>query len=145
MKYQIYSDGAETIVDVADLEAAIAAATEWVKDGYESGLKTYWVDAYVSPEDDGDRTPITVEIAPEEPPCVDDDDHDWRRPVEIVGGIAENPGVWGHGGGVIIRSVCLRCGCGRTEDTWAMHPNTGAEGLESIAYSPGEYADRIDG
>jgi len=74
---------------------------------------------------DGDR--VTVEghgDAIEEPPAAeceeaDDGEHDWCSPHEVVGGIAENPGVWGNGGGVIITEVCRHCGTYRTTDTWA--------------------------
>jgi hypothetical protein len=57
----------------------------------------------------------------------------------LVGGIEENPGVWGHGGGVVINEACVRCGCGRTTDTWAQDPSTGRQGLESVAYEEGAY------
>lgn len=87
---------------------------------------------------------ITVALDPEEPDCVDGDDHDWQRPLEIVGGIAENPGVWGHGGGVLIHDVCMRCGCGRHRDTWAQDPTDGTQGLQSLRYEIGEHLDEID-
>lgn len=85
----------------------------------------------------------TVAIEPTEPACVDGDDHDWQRPHKIVGGIAENPGVHGHGGGVIISECCMRCGCQRITDTWAQDPSTGEQGLESISYDEGYYSDEV--
>ncbi len=60
---------------------------------------------------------LTVCGHPEAPRCKDDGEHDWRRPIEIVGGLEENPGVVGHGGGVIIREVCSHCGVYRVTDT----------------------------
>lgn len=60
-----------------------------------------------------------VYVPPEEPACADGEEHDWRSPLEVVGGIAENPGVWGHGGGVTITEVCAHCGQYRETDTWA--------------------------
>lgn len=47
------------------------------------------------------------------------DGHDWHADISVVGGISENPGVWGHGGGVIMHEHCARCGVRRTIDTWA--------------------------
>lgn len=43
--------------------------------------------------------------------------HRWRAPYSIVGGIKENPGVWGKGAGVSMTEVCEHCGCFRTLDT----------------------------
>jgi hypothetical protein len=39
--------------------------------------------------------------------------------LELVGGLRENPGVYGkqYGSGVIILEVCARCGARRTTDT----------------------------
>ncbi len=84
-----------------------------------------------------------VAMAPPEPPCIDGGEHEWASPHEIVGGCRENPGVTGHGGGVIIREVCTRCGCGRTTDTWAHCSSCGAQGLTAVAYSPGEHAGDV--
>jgi hypothetical protein len=80
-----------------------------------------------------------ITLEPEEPVCIDADGHDWQAPHSIVGGIKENPGVWGHGGGVTIDEVCVRCGCGKTIDTWAQDPTDGAQGLRSVSYEPGRY------
>ena len=48
--------------------------------------------------------------------------------------MAENPGVWGHGGGVIIEEHCTRCDATRTTDTWAQDGSTGQQGLTSVSY-----------
>lgn len=85
----------------------------------------------------------TVAIDPPEPACVDGDDHDWQSPHEIVGGCAENPGVHGNGGGVVIVECCMRCGCQRTTDTWAQDRSTGEQGLDSVSYDEGYYRDEI--
>lgn len=84
-------------------------------------------------------------LQPEAPKCLDGkrDTHDWQSPHAIVGGIKENPGVWGHGGGVKITEVCVRCGCGRHTDTWAQNPSTGEQGLESVRYEAGEFAAEL--
>lgn len=87
---------------------------------------------------------IETEIDNElEPDCHDGAEHDWQSPHEIVGGDKKSPGVWGHGGGVVIVECCLRCGCARRTDTWAQDPITGQQGVESVTYEPGRYADKI--
>lgn len=87
------------------------------------------------------REQHTVEVEPEEPECGDGHDgHDFRAPHCLVGGIKENPGCWGHGGGVIYHEVCVRCGLCRTTDTWAQRSDTGQQGLRSITYhEPEDY------
>jgi len=84
----------------------------------------------------------TATIHPDEPACTSVS-HDWQSPHKIVGGIKDNPGVYGHGGGVVITECCMTCGCKRVRDTWAQRPDTGEQGLVSISYAAGEYADRV--
>jgi hypothetical protein len=91
--------------------------------------------------DETDR--IKVAIDPEEPDCEDARGHDWQAPHEIVGGIEENPGVIGHGGGVFCEEVCIRCGCSKLTDTWAHDPADGQQGLQSIRYEAGKYAEDV--
>lgn len=67
--------------------------------------------------------PGYVDLAPE---CVDGGEHDWRAPYGLVGGIVENPGVWGHGGGIVSTEYCFRCGCQMRSDTWAQDPSDGS-------------------
>lgn len=86
-----------------------------------------------------ERERITVALDPEEPDC-SDDEHDWQSPYGLLGGIKENPGVWGNGGGVVIRQVCARCGRYRITDTWAQNPVSGVQGLESVAYEDADEA-----
>ena len=43
--------------------------------------------------------------------------HVWSG--EGHGGLVENPGVYGHGGGVVISEHCRLCGAQRRTDTWA--------------------------
>lgn len=80
-----------------------------------------------------DHDQYTVTREPDECGC-SGDEHDWRSPLSVVGGIAENPGVWGNGGGVIITEVCRHCGCYRVTDTWAQRPDNGMQGLTSVEY-----------
>lgn len=82
----------------------------------------------------------------EDPTCLESDrdfaEHHWDSPLSIVGGIKENPGVFGKGGGVVCTTVCLRCGCRRTVDTWSNGPS-GQQGLTTEEYEPGHYADEV--
>lgn len=104
------------------------------------GETTFWIDVRVWCEATGEEDGATVQVDPEEPDCSSDTGyHDWQSPHALVGGCEENPGVHGHGGGVIISEVCMHCGCGRTTDTWAQNRETGEQGLESVEYEPGEY------
>jgi hypothetical protein len=60
-----------------------------------------------------------------EPDCADGHEHEWRSPYSVVGGLKENPGVWGNGGGVKCTEVCAHCGTYRETDTWAQNPSSG--------------------
>jgi len=131
-------------------ESAAEAAQDYVDDGdwAEERPSTIWISVWtwrraVVTCHDGeevelrlDREQHEIELEPDEPECSHDDDHDhdWRTPHEVVGGIRENPGCWGHGGGVIMREVCAHCAYYRETDTWAQNPETGEQGLRSIRY-----------
>lgn len=110
---------------------------------YSDAEGTIWIDVRVSCEATGEEETATVELHEDEPSCTESA-HDWQSPHEILGGCESNPGVWGHGGGVIIREVCMCCGCERVTDTWAQRPDTGEQGLTSVSYEPGKYADEIN-
>jgi hypothetical protein len=47
---------------------------------------------------------------------------------------SDDDAVMGHGGGVIYREYCPRCGASRVTDTWASCPEMGAYGLTSVTY-----------
>lgn len=125
------------------------AAQEYI-DGGEWGeiTETTWITVRAwrqAIDSDGDVVRIEedthkITIEPTEPECEKDHEHDWRSPLSIVGGIKENPGVWGHGGGVTIQECCVRCGCGKLTDTWAQDPSDGEQGLTSVSYQPGKYS-----
>ena len=84
---------------------------------------------------------VEFTLHPAMPDCETGHEHDFISPHSIVGGIEENPGVWGHGGGVIIHEVCRWCGTLRITDTWAQDPQTGEEGLRSIEIREYEHQD----
>ena len=129
-------------LDAETLEDARSAAEDLIRQGdYGSPQKTIWVEGHVTWEDaDGNEQSesVTVQIDPEEPEC-SNGEHSWQAPYALLGGLAENPGVWGHGGGTISTDICTHCGCRRTEDSWAQNPATGEQGLESVEYEPGLY------
>ena len=138
---------------VADLhcgtaQSAAAAAAEYVSGGYEDddSHRTSWVhistwrrSVTIDRAGDVDEAKLgvvyhTVEIGPTEPDCAGGHEHEWTSPFEVVGGIRENPGCWGYGGGVIQHEVCPHCGLTRITDTWAQDPSTGEQGLTSVEY-----------
>lgn len=89
-----------------------------------------------------DEDTYLVTIEAEEPDCIEGEEHDWQSPYELLGGMKENPGVWGNGGGVIINQICMHCGCKKTKDTWAQGPS-GEQGLTSVKYEEGKYTDEV--
>lgn len=142
MSKYLCDDGNAEIEISAD--SAQDAAQEYVDGGsWGTDDETQYIDVYVQEidaagEEVGDRECITITIDPTEPDCDDGCDHDWQSPHDVLGGLQENPGVWGHGGGVIIREVCAHCGVYRITDTWANH---GAQqGFKSIRYEDADDA-----
>lgn len=136
-----------------DADSPREAAQEYV-DGGEWGeiTETSWITVYVwrngyvlDPDADEveriqiDRDSHTIVIEPDEPECTADD-HDWQSPYSVLGGLKENPGVWGKGGGVVITEVCSHCGMYRVTDSWAQRRDTGEQGLESIEYREADEA-----
>jgi len=69
--------------------------------------------------------------------------HEWRSPLELVGGLAENPGVWGtQSGSIVIREVCARCGSRRTTEVRAgLVEEVNIEPLREWADDPDQIAD----
>lgn len=133
-----------------DIEAPTAdeAAQEYVDGGdWGEQSKTWWcsvttVELVDGEPDDDTCESHTIAVEPDEPKC-SAREHEWRSPFAIVGGIKENPGVFGHGGGVKVHEVCVHCGCERVTDTWAQNPVTGEQGLRSVEYHAGKYADEV--
>lgn len=80
-------------------------------------------------------------LLPTEPDCIDEDGHDWQSPYKLVGGLRENPGVWGRGGNVVVQEACVKCGCGRITDTWTQNPS---DGVTSITYRENLFTDELD-
>lgn len=124
-----------------EIEATSAeeAAREYVEGG---GLTaegaTWWAHVSVEMDDETVET-IRVPVHPTEPRCTSGEGHDWQTPHELVGGLRDNPGVFGSGGGVKLHEACVRCGCGKVTDTWATDPVDGRQGLESVRYELRRY------
>jgi len=147
MKYTLIDcvGGVREEIEAADMEAAKEYAESWMREcEWDTSEGTTWVHVRVVPEGEEYGEKIEIAIEPDEPNCTADEGHDWQSPISIVGGIKENPGVWGHGGGVIIHEVCLHCGCERVTDTWAQDRETGRQGLQSVTYNPGKYAAEVE-
>lgn len=106
---------------------------------------TYWIVVDVADPDGREVIDLRIAIHPRSPRCVDGTrSHTWTADWDVVGGIRENPGVWGHGGGATITEACACCGCGRHTDTWAQDPVDGTQGLTSYSYVVGEFPDAVD-
>jgi hypothetical protein len=132
------TDGTVT-VDIK-AENAREAAQEYVHLGdWEPSDSTTWFSIEVWEHEDEDGDPIdsktfSISLDPPEPDCKPDKKHEWASPYSVLGGLEENPGVQGSGGGVVITEVCAHCGCYRIRDTWATNPETGEQGFESVEY-----------
>jgi len=135
-----YRDGSgveDTIISTPrEIEAAVAdhvLAGDWSCD--EEEPTTAYIDVAVTCID-GYDDPQTITIDVPEPDCDSDNGHghDWRSPWSVVGGLKENPGVRGHGGGTICTEVCAHCGRYRISDSWAQRHDTGEQGLDETTY-----------
>jgi hypothetical protein len=119
-RYEMREDsGASEIIEAESLDAAMDQAREWAAGG--SYDQRVMVSVYVDEIDaDGEAIPDQhdsdeVAAGPEPRPPVtdcgtDDDDHDWQNPIELVGGLRENPGVSSTGTRFDYHEVCARCG-----------------------------------
>lgn len=78
-----------------------------------------------------------IAINPTPPGCVNGHEHEWHAPFALVGGVADNPGVFSVPGssGTITKEVCKHCNCGKSTNTGARNPNTGHQNLTSVSYS----------
>jgi hypothetical protein len=140
------ADDGNAEVEYPDAESGAEAAQEYVDDGSWGDLaETSWVNVttwrpvllLLDGETEwarADQESHTITLEAEEPDCADGEEHDWRSPHSVLGGLEDDPGVQGHGGGVIITEVCAHCGAYRVTDTWAQDMSTGEQGLTSVEY-----------
>lgn len=101
---------------------------------YGDTSESMWIDWEIRCSLTDEEESGTVECEPDEPECEPGHSHEWKSPHSVLGGLKENPGVWGKGGGVICKEVCCHCGKYRVTDTWAQRPDTGEQGLTSVRY-----------
>lgn len=79
------------------------------------------------------------------PDCRDGEEHDWQSPYSLVGGIRENPGVWGSGHGrTKCTEVCAHCGLYRTTDHGATLPSNGQR-ARRISYQAADDKSEANG
>lgn len=136
----VEADSAEEALDTLPLDedGSLMGGDYNTEDG------TVWTRIYVfNTENRDDYASRSFHVHPKAPGCQGGQTHRWRSPLHLVGGLQENPGVFAHGGGIVIHEVCTCCGCGRTIDTWAQNPSTGEQGLESLHYEPKKYEEAI--
>lgn len=128
----------------SEAEALDVARDRFDPTVYDAADGTLWID--VRARDVIRRTlsdRVTFAVDPDEPNCdegSDRDGHDWQSPYEVLGGLRENPGVWGHGAGLRYSRVCSCCGTYRDTDTWAQRRDTGEQGLTSVRYREADEA-----
>lgn len=140
--WKIACSGVAESITATSLEDALRQAEanvrdcDWSSDGDGADEQgTTYVDVRVTCDLTGETDSVTVDVQPKEPDCADGCQHHWKAPIELVGGIAVNPGVVGHGGGVVMHEICAHCGVHRHTDTWATRRDTGEQGLVKIRYS----------
>lgn len=143
--WDLYEEGnCYDTVEADSAEEALDIARDNVDRANYAGAKgTIWIRVEVRCEETGEGDSATVTLDEDEPACPEGE-HDWQSPYAILGGLKDNPGVWGKGAGLIMRRVCMHCGCERVTDTWAQNPETGEQGLTSVYYRPGEYAEEVE-
>jgi len=129
-----YEGGEETTITCRPSELDARIDVDVRSADWDTDHGTIYIDVWVSSIDGTQHDKHTVTIAPQAPDCAAGHEHDWRSPIELVGGIGDNPGVWGHGGGVTIDEVCCHCGARRHTDTWAQRMDTGEQGLTEVTY-----------
>lgn len=138
-------------VHYPEAHSGIQAAIEFAEAGdWSLTSKTWWLNVRTWREirrSDESAEKICfdthkIAVQPSVPKCCDTE-HEWASDHDVVGGVVENPGVFGHAGGVKILKFCRKCGCGRTELTWDSDPCDGTQGLYSVEYEIGQYFDRV--
>jgi len=139
-----YRTGDGTVDNVFQATGAVEAmdlAIDWWMEGsWENKTELDIFVQEINPWDDDMEFPMewkTIEVGedPPEPECTEDE-HDWERPYEIVGGLKENPGVWSAGGTTMtFHSVCSHCGLHKHETQHGAQRNPGQ--LDTIEYRRG--------
>lgn len=128
------------IVDTITADDA-ADALDSFSDTYDRGMYpdaegTVYIDIRVRNTITGEEESGTITLDEPEPEC-SAGEHNWRSPYSVVGGLRENPGVFGAGAGAGVRitNVCSHCGAYRTILTHAQRRDTGEYIGEQVSYS----------
>lgn len=129
-------------VEKDTIEEAFQYAEKNVRRDYQDfEWANYDVEIAIWPKhlgDDGedDAESRIIRIYPPEPDCINDEQkHKWGNPYEVVGGIKENPGVWGLGSSVRTLKVCRHCGAYKQTDHWDFVKNC-EDTKGKITYNP---------
>ena len=69
---------------------------------------------------------------PKAPDCLDGEEHEWTHREGF------GCGLFGSGGGVKTTSICVKCGCLMTEDSWGHNPVNG-EVMDTTSYDDSRY------
>jgi hypothetical protein len=143
------ADDGNQDVEYPDATSDDEAAQEYVSDGDwgDDEPFTQWINVHTWRVglrlDDVDLVVVEVRVCegshrvaiePAAPECCADE-HKWSDDHGLVGGCESNPGVFGHGGGVICKYICVYCGISREDDSWAQDPEDGTQGLDSVTYT----------
>jgi hypothetical protein len=121
MEWQVWSDGALETFRADDSDEAREKAIEWIESGdweEKCMVNVHWgkigKDGKVIEATKENEWVECGEDA-ETPDCVEEE-HEWVRPHELVGGCTQNPGVWSLGGTKLKqKSVCENCGMYKVE------------------------------
>ena len=102
-------------------------ARAWLKDGYADEVGQEYCDVNWTDLLTGDYDSSRCIVGTDDPPdCETGEDHDWRSPHSVVGGLRDNPGVWAIGGTETKTvEVCRNCGMYRvrySESTPGQYP-----------------------
>ncbi len=136
--------GEKLEIEADDLDDAREQARDWVLGGdWNADDETFFVSVRILDEDGDSVDRIVIAIDPSAPRCGSGEKHNWTAPHEIVGGLEENPGVFGSGGGVKIHEACSHCGTLRVTDTWGSDRSTGEQGVETVSYEAGKYRAEV--
>ena len=159
--YAVEDGGASTwLAEDTTANNANERARDWVREGEYGGEEavqgyTVYLVEKPTPEQLANNEPHgssddayevesgTVVIPATVPDCIHADGHDFIATMDVEGGLAENPGVQGNGGGVTIDTHCSRDGCAVTRhvNTWAQDAH--GEPYKSTTYGKRELADEV--
>lgn len=140
-EWELVEDGYGYLTYFGTIGAALEEAVKNCE--HQDPTRTEFHDLEVRCELTEERDRMTHVFQAEPPKCIHEDGHDWQAPYRIVGGIRQNPGVWGNGGGVVCNECCMHCGCRRRTDTWATNPADGTQGHTVVEYEVGYYSDQL--